>query len=437
MSRHVPEKRLKDHRGKTLFLLSLLNKIVIVLVLAMLLHQLHLKNGTVPVIDSSPEQSHPYPTNAANPNSQPAASTFEVPSITPVQATSPSVLEESVVGWVKIKAAAEIRTEPDGNKPVLLEAATGEAFPVVKQSGEWTEVRLNAKQQGWLPVSQTIDFQTSKMDTQLLLIKADTPLYWGPDESFGKAKLLTANTSLTPNEISGQWILLLEQEHGKPLWVKTNQVEWTFGEQPSREAFSRDLNDPFSGATVRSMPLTGKTIVVDPGHGGIDTGAIAKIKPVYERDVNLVSAQVLVNKLKAGGAHVIMTRTGNDQFVSKAQRVQISNDNKADVFVSIHQNMYQKDPTISGTITYYDSANSKRLANEIEIATSRQLNSRHEDKHVEKEQLYVLKHNRRPSVLIEGCFLSNPSELAASLLPAYQEKLAAGIYEGIVAFLRN
>jgi N-acetylmuramoyl-L-alanine amidase len=229
----------------------------------------------------------------------------------------------------------------------------------------------------------------------------------------------------------------LEQEYGKPLLVKTNQVEWTFGEPPSREVWSRDLNDPFSGASVRPLPLAGKTIVVDPGHGGIDTGAIAKIKPVYERDVNLASAQVLVNKLKAGGAHVIMTRTGNDQFVSKAQRVQISNDNKADVFVSIHQNMYQKDPTISGMITYYDSANSKRLANEIEIATSKQLNSRHEDKHVEKEQLYVLKHNRRPSVLIEGCFLSNPSELAASLLPAYQEKLAAGIYEGIVAFLRN
>jgi N-acetylmuramoyl-L-alanine amidase len=350
LHRHVPEKRFKAHQGKTLFLLSLLNKFVIVLVMVMFLHLLHLKNSTVPAIDSSPEQSHPFPTYVANPNSQAATSTFEVPSITPVQAASPSVLEESVVGWVKIKAAAEIRTEPDGNKPVLLEAAMGEAFPVLKQSREWTEVRLNAKQQGWVPVNQTINFQISKMDTQLLLIKADTQLYWGPDESFGKAKLLTADTSLTPNEISGQWILLLEQEYGKPLWVKTNQVEWTFGEPPSREVWSRDLNDPFSGASVRPLPLAGKTIVVDPGHGGIDTGAIAKIKPVYERDVNLASAQVLVNKLKAGGAHVIMTRTGNDQFVSKAQRVQISNDNKADVFVSIHQNMYQKDPTISGTI---------------------------------------------------------------------------------------
>jgi N-acetylmuramoyl-L-alanine amidase len=337
-----------------------------------------------------------------------------------------------------MKATTEIRTEPDLSKPDLLIVTANEALPAIQQTGDWIEVGLNADQRGWIRKSEATTIPVPADDTQLLKVTENTSVYLGPDENFDQAYRLKATTSLIPKMVSGKWIEVTEQKDGKSLWVPTSQAEWTYGEQPAMEAWSQDVQVLSSAVKPKQkLPLEGKTIVVDPGHGGSDPGAIAPDKQVYERDINLAAAQVLANKLRSAGANVIMTRTSNDQTVSLEQRTKISNDNKADVFVSIHQNMYRQDPSVSGTITYYDSPNSKLLAEKIEAATTGQLSSDQgqQNEQIEKEQLYVLKHNTRPAILIEGCFLSNPTELSASLLPSYHEKLAAGIYRGILSYL--
>jgi N-acetylmuramoyl-L-alanine amidase len=421
--------------GTGVFLLSQLNKIVFVLLMAMILHLLPIHN-------------HPLPSHASVTTSTKNQITNPTTQTTSIQNRSISPNTDQVVGslqpsatslnWVQMKGTTEIRTEPDPSKPDLLIVTANEALPVLQQTGDWIEVGLNADQRGWIRKSEATTISVPVADTQLLKVKENTSMYLGPDESFDQAYRLKATASFIPKMISGKWIEVAEQKDGQPLWVPTSQAEWTYGEQSAIEAWSQDVQALSSAAKPKQkLPLEGKTIVVDPGHGGSDPGAIASGNPVYERDINLAAAQVLANKLKSAGANVIMTRTSNDQTVSLEQRVQISNDNKADVFVSIHQNMYRQDPSVSGTITYYESPNSKQLAEKIESATTGQLNSKQgqQNEQIEKEQLYVLKHNTRPSVLIEGCFLSNPSELDASLLPSYHEKLAAGIYRGILSYL--
>jgi N-acetylmuramoyl-L-alanine amidase len=345
---------------------------------------------------------------------------------------SPSALTAETSDWIRVNKASEIRTDPEKSKPVILIAAAGDSFPKLKETGDWLEIQLNNHQTGWIPVNEAVRVKVSKQQIQLIQTKASTKLYWGPDDSLGEAQSIGAGIAMLPEEISGEWIKLGNISAGRPLWIKADEAQWTSGDPPAKEAWSNEVKA--LSASSAHDPLAHKTIVIDPGHGGSDPGAIAKPIPVYERDINLAAAKVLSEKLKAAGANVILTRTSNDQLVSLGQRANISNDNKADVFVSIHQNMFDKDPSISGTITYFDSTQSKPLAQAIETAVTHELNSIQEKEHVEQEQLYVLKHNERPAVLVEGCFLSNPKELKESLLPDYQEKLAQGIYEGILDY---
>ncbi|WP_052487354.1 N-acetylmuramoyl-L-alanine amidase [Gordoniibacillus kamchatkensis] len=450
MNRRASARQMKQEErgGIGVFLLSQLNRVVFVLLMAMILHMLPIHNHSLPssasVTTSTEDQiTNPTPqtTSIQNrsilPNSDQVAGSLQ-PSATSAQTEAPATKDSGTVNWVRMKGTTEIRTEPDPSKPDLLIVTANEALPVLQQTGDWIEVGLNTDQRGWIRKSEATTISVPAADTQLLKVNKNTSVYLGPDESFDQAYRLKATASFIPKMVSGKWIEVAEQKDGKPLWVPTSQAIWTYGEQPAIEAWSQDVQALSSAAKLKQkLPLEGKTIVVDPGHGGSDPGAIASGKPVYERDINLAAAQVLANKLKSAGANVIMTRTSNDQTVSLAQRVQISNDNKADVFVSIHQNMYQQDPSVSGTITYYESPNSKQLAEKIETATTGQLSSKQgqQNEQIEKEQLYVLKHNTRPAVLIEGCFLSNPSELNASLLPSYHEKLAAGIYQGIFSYL--
>ncbi|WP_052703081.1 N-acetylmuramoyl-L-alanine amidase [Paenibacillus beijingensis] len=337
--------------------------------------------------------------------------------------------------FLRVKASASvIRFEPRRSSPELLHTEAGDWFPVVTQQKGWIKVRLNAKQFGWIAAGSAETVQLEEK-SQSLSVPAGATLYSGPDLTFSCTKALEASLYV-PEQVSGQWIKLYNRD-GRSLWVQAEDVHWRYG-KPSQQVGSRER----AGGEIRLVstaavkPLTGKTIVVDAGHGGKDSGAKGKKIEVYESKVNLAAAVALKNKLKAAGANVIMTRTSNDESISLAKRVDISNRNRADLFVSIHQNMFANDPDISGTRTFYSDPADKRLAETIEHSILKSLQSE-EKANVKKDPLYVLRNNLRPAVLIEGCFLSNPAELTASLTTAYHDKLASGIYEGIKAYYQK
>jgi N-acetylmuramoyl-L-alanine amidase len=337
------------------------------------------------------------------------------------------------INWAKTIGKAVIRTGPEVSNPILLEVQAGQSFPILKQTNDWLQVGLDENQSGWLLLKQA-SVQILTESNSLVQTIEMSSLYWGPDQTFGIAKKVAKGAVFIPEQISGQWTRISEKVGGNSLWIPNNEVQWTFGQPPAKEVLMQKTSALSESTSKAPKPLLGKTVIIDPGHGGKDPGAIGIIKPVYERDVNLSVALVLNNKLQSAGAHVIMTRTSNEQTVSLQQRVDISNENKADIFISIHQNMFAEDPSVSGTITYYDSIESKTLAQKIEAAATKQLNSKVEKENVEKDQLFVLKYNKQPAVLIEGSFMSNPQELEESLLPKYQEELATGIYYGILAY---
>ncbi|MCM3715465.1 N-acetylmuramoyl-L-alanine amidase [Alkalihalobacillus oceani] len=208
-----------------------------------------------------------------------------------------------------------------------------------------------------------------------------------------------------------------------------NWAIFTYNGKPAYVSLSY-LRGPSDG----SGAVSGKVIVVDPGHGGRDPGAGAH--GVREKDVVLNVGLKLKRKLEAAGATVVMTRS-SDTFIELSQRVAIANNRNADAFVSIHGNSAGSS-SASGTETYwhvnYSGAESKRLATAIQSEMIKTLNTR--DRGVKEGNFQVIRNTKMPSVLVELGFLTNQAEAKRLATDAFQESAADAIYQGTVNFFK-
>ncbi|WP_181519550.1 cell wall-binding repeat-containing protein [Anoxybacillus ayderensis] len=182
-------------------------------------------------------------------------------------------------------------------------------------------------------------------------------------------------------------------------------------------------------------PLAGIKIVVDPGHGKRDTGAIGN--GLLEKEVVLDIGNRLKTKLNRAGAIVIMTRE-DDSYPTLSERVETAHKNGADAFVSIHLNANEKSSP-NGTETYwnsrYASEESKRLAEEIQKRLVKSLGTK--DRGIKQGNFYVIKYTKIPSVLVEVAFISNSEDAKKMATSTYREKAAQAIFEGILQFYKS
>ena len=186
--------------------------------------------------------------------------------------------------------------------------------------------------------------------------------------------------------------------------------------------------------------LAGKIIVLDPGHGGSDPGAIG-LNNTYEANVTLNVASELRRLLEKNGTKVIMTRTTNrDVFGPNASATQelqarcdVAKEAKADLFVSIHTNSFSN-RSVGGTSTYYypKTTGDVRLADFIQKELSTQTCLL--DRGTNPARFYVLKYADMPAVLLELAFISNPVEEKLLTDEEFIKKTALGIYNGLVKY---
>ena len=200
-------------------------------------------------------------------------------------------------------------------------------------------------------------------------------------------------------------------------------------------------------------------VAIDPGHGGGDTGTVGFLPPgtptglvprvdaqgrtaIEEKDVNLDIGLRLDAWLRAQGVRTLLTRTqdlagGDRSYTTEgadlAARVEIANTAGAEIFVSVHNNALA--PTSSGTETYhfyYSSTAARTLAESVHAQLLPALGL--PDRGVKSAGFFVLRHTRMPAILVEGAFLSNPSEALLLADPAVRQRLAEAIGRGIVAY---
>jgi N-acetylmuramoyl-L-alanine amidase len=169
-------------------------------------------------------------------------------------------------------------------------------------------------------------------------------------------------------------------------------------------------------------------IVIDPGHGGKDPGAVGP-SGLKEAHVNLQVALKVAEKLRKAGVEVKLTRT-NDVFVDLQPRCDIANSFNADYFVSIHCNAAGT-PQAHGTETYCykfggkGEVLAKAIQAELIAVTGRA------DRGVKTANYYVLRRTNMPAALIELAFISNLEEERLLASVDYQEKCALAIAKGI------
>lgn len=176
---------------------------------------------------------------------------------------------------------------------------------------------------------------------------------------------------------------------------------------------------------VRDTSRSFRTVVIDAGHGGHDSGASSR-RGGREKNATLEVAQRLEEKLRTAGFHTVMTREG-DYFVPLDRRAAVSNRQRNAIFVSIHFNDSPR-RRIRGVETYYNSPHALPLADKIQQS----LTALSMDRGVRPARFRVLRKNRYPAVLVECGFLSNPREASRCATSAYREALAERIAGAIV-----
>lgn len=196
-----------------------------------------------------------------------------------------------------------------------------------------------------------------------------------------------------------------------------------------------------------SLPLAGKTIVLDPGHGGPDGGAVGS-DDTLEKDIALEVSKELRNYLQQSGAIVYLTRETDTDLADEntkglsrrkaediRKRMEFIHSHDADLFLTIHLNAIPSTKW-SGAQTFYfpKSDEGKHLAQMIQAEIIRNLENTNRSA-LAVNNLYLLKHAEVPGALVEIGFLSNVHERELLKTNTYQRQMAASIYKGILRYV--
>ena len=208
--------------------------------------------------------------------------------------------------------------------------------------------------------------------------------------------------------------------------------------------------NPIAGAKPRPVPVpapakpkpnpapkpapTGRIVVmIDPGHGGKDPGAIG-IGGLREKDVILPISQKVAEILQKNGVNAVLTRN-TDYFVSLQGRVVLSEKRDADLFVSIHANsLGLSRPDISGLeVYYYDSG--KGLADAVRRGIIAKVKVK--DRGIRRARFYVLRKTSMPAILVETGYVTGRDDAAKLKQTWYRNQMAEGIADGILRYLKR
>ena len=196
-------------------------------------------------------------------------------------------------------------------------------------------------------------------------------------------------------------------------------------------------------AIINNYTLLGKTIYIDPGHGGIDSGTT--YKKIYEKDINLLLSKKLEKELTALGATVYLTRETDKDLALTTKgrkrsdlinRAYLINKTKPNMYISIHLN-YLSDSRYKGLQIFYNNKNkeNKQIAESLTKYMKEKTYNVREPKY--NNTYYMYRNITTPGVLIELGFLSNPDDRYRLTHEDYQDKLISNITYSIEKYFKE
>ncbi|RFU69368.1 hypothetical protein D0469_09870 [Peribacillus saganii] len=350
----------------------------------------------------------------------------------PIPAAKPAVPAAPVPAatfYVTVNSL-NLRELPTTSSKVIQSLNKGTAVQLTEKKTGWGKVKIANGKTGWvsltyLSAKTPVEPVKIPTDGKYITLTSDNDLLKGPGTDYEVIKIEAAGTRLEKMSVKADW-MEVKTAAGVIGWVHSSYI-----------APYKDNTDKPSGGQA----LAGKVIVLDPGHGGKDPGTSGKAtgalpgsleeKATLEKTVNLQTVNAMAKTLQAAGATVILTRT-TDEYLTLLQRVNVSHSQNADVFISVHYNAPGNKSTGIDTFFYPTHVNEQKLASYVheELIKSTQMKNRG----VKPGNFQVIRDNKKPALLLELGFLSNPDEAKLVKSEEYQQKVAQGVYQGLAKY---
>ena len=198
----------------------------------------------------------------------------------------------------------------------------------------------------------------------------------------------------------------------------------------------------YSYPVKAQLPLQGKVIVIDAGHGGLDPGTV--YKDIYEKNITLSISKYLEKELSKLGATIIMIRTTDCDLSNNVtnhrkkrdfdERIKIINQKHVNMYISIHLN-YLENPNYYGAQVFYNK-NNENLAKSVQDYLNKNTNTNREAKKI-PSSTYMYKKLTTKGILVECGFLSNAEERDKLVTKKYQKQFAQHLAKAISYYYKQ
>jgi len=378
-------------------------------------------------------------------------------------------------------SVVNVRSGPGTSSGVIAQVSQGNSLQVTGQSGDWYEVKLPSGGKGWIAgwlvsvgpgtpadpgqggvLSRGEERETEEQSGKVIslkvadsggktsaVIEADKPFDYksfflsNPDRfvvdlvgvAIGKLPPSTEVNSKTVYQVRAGYFQK-DPDITRLVFDLSSDAQYVASLSADRMKLTVETYVPVAGVSLKN-----RVIAIDPGHGGPDPGAIGA-GGTKEKAVTMDVADRVAKLLKAQGARVVMTRSG-DYDIGLYERTAKANSAKADVFVSIHINA-NDNPSYGGTSTYIYNGEvstgqtariqeSRRLARYVQAELVKALGLR--DIGVKEDNFAVLRTSGMPAILCELAFISNANEEKLINTDYFKNKAAEAIVKGLGIYL--
>ncbi len=330
-------------------------------------------------------------------------------------------------------SALNVRASASHDAAIITKLDRGMKVTVLNEKNGWAHIEANGLK-GWVashylltnsdPAESSANAGRSSSAKKAYIVYGGTNVRSDASTSASIVERAAKGDSFTITGSKGSWYQI-KLDNGQAGYVANWVVQTS---KSAEEAGEPPASDSPSG----NGSLNNKTIIVDPGHGGKDSGTIG-YSGKFEKNLTIKTAKRLASKLRSAGANVYVTRQ-DDTFVSLQSRVSTSHYRNADAFISIHFDSYADTSTRGSTAYYYSPAKDQKLASAVHSEVVKR--SSIPDRGVLFGDYYVLRENRQPAMLYELGYVSHPQEEAIVHSNSYQEKVTDGIESGLEKYFQ-
>ncbi|QNG60229.1 SH3 domain-containing protein [Bacillus sp. PAMC26568] len=346
---------------------------------------------------------------------------------------TPVIIQKEINGWYQIKVdnkttwvyrgllnsnikvqngSITVYEGPSTRGNIVDSLGVNQELYIISENTGWYEVKYNEFKTGWIYSGHLQTGSPAIKKTPAVSIKDNVQVYKNSNLSSEVIHVINSSekVEIIREVDSFYYVILANKLTG---WI-------------TKEAIV-----PFSGKVT---PLLGKTIVIDPGHGGYDSGAIGKAYGTFEKNINLQTSLLLQSKLAQYGVNVVLTRS-TDIYLDLPSRVKVSHNHLADAFISVHYNSSVSTSARGIETLYYTYAKDYSLANLIQQEMIKKTNFT--NRGTRYQNLHVTRENQRPSVLVELGFLSNSIEESIIRTDSFRNNVSDGIVNGLINYFSN